>query len=1425
VQFKSPALGTVTDMSTVKARQRILNLPSALSAIHAEHSQFVTNLRSLDAAFRSKVGGMSASDVTQIRFEYTTALNGVALTTRRWIGEEIQKLPYVSRVSIDAKVQAADDASNVVIGAPKVWSTYSVHGEGIDIGIVDTGIDYLHPALGAAAFPNSKIVGGYDFVNNDADPMDDNGHGTHVAGIAAGDYGTTLRGVAYKARLWAFKVLDARGSGYYSWIVAGIEKAMDPDNDPSTPTPIKVLNFSLGTDQTFSASSPSGDALAQAVNNAVNSGIVCAVAAGNSGPYYAAIGSPGFARNALTVGATTKTDVIADFSSRGPEWYTWGLGTGMKPDVVAPGVDITSAKLGGGLIAHSGTSMATPQVAGAAALLLQLHPEWTPARIKAVLMETAHDIGEDVWTEGGGRISVADAAARTLVIEPPSLDFGMIDVSHPITDTTVTLTFSNLDSRSQTFNLSATYSQWINTPSDVSITFNPTQVTIPAGQSTPVSVRLRVNYSGLSDRSGPPLFMPLLYAARISASNASSPSKVINVPYRFVYSLGFKLIVDETPWWLQDFAIWDFNWPVLNDTIFMYDYLIVWPNNPNIMAGTFFDRKTKILKQISQAPNQTIYLSKGDSKNKITIRCLDEDGQPISLIPGGWAQLVRKKTISLATIGEFSFTLGCGRFFGCAVDTFSHLEELDLPDIDSSWVVSLSYQIYPHNGNLYVFPFTIDGPITSSMTLENDPAKFKRVNYRFDSDKAPNQTLAVGSFDGGQNLGGYWFNATEVDMGISSPYALTAYYLPRPSPNHTWGNYFLDANIPGTTNSRITTAGMNIFPPDTAVFPSYSTAANPLSVKLGFGVPQWTGKTANSSSAINLSTETYSYFVHPLWYYANPSSLNVEPVDYTLSSGSNLVSSGVLGSDWWVISRSTSWSVSAGSYRLQITSSHYKIADTSGRSTASLEIDTRRPDPNPPSITKLQIAANGNLSDEYHRDTSKITFGAGDDVAVDSASVYFQSLGGAVWSQGSLTREGSDYVVGDIPDLPGGYVSMRLRIVDNSQNAVDYKMEPAFLFYPGAPKNPPDLVSPLNGDSDQPAVVSLKWNRAFTARTYHFQFGTDSGLTNLLADDPLLSATVRRVYPLGKGVTYYWRVNAQNPQGASPFSKVCSFTTTTDTTFVMTTHNNGWNLISLPMRVKNRSRSRAFPTGASSAFVFENGAYMIADSLDYGLGYWLKFSPNDTFGVVATGAIASDTIPVYSGWNMIGSVSTAIPVGGVMSEPPGMVASNFFGFEDHYGITDSLKPGKGYWVKLSEDGQLILSAQPARAGTQPYGTGASATPRTIRILATGELPPPPPESESPAPRPAIPREFSLEQNYPNPFNPVTTIRYELPRESKVVIKVYNVLGREVVTLADGDQGPGFKSVSFDATLLSSGVYFYRLEAGRFSDTKKMLIVK
>lgn len=238
---------------------------------------------------------------------------------------------------------------------------------------------------------NQKVVGGYDFVNEDDAPMDDYGHGTHVASIAAGKPmsvtsisgggGPTptpakgpLIGVAPEGKLYAYKVLDSYGSGYSSDIIAALEKIVDSKLDSDTSNDISVANMSLGMDCLGSYDPNCGpdDLMSQAVDNAVDAGIVMVVAAGNSGASPSTIGSPGTARKAITVGAVDKSSVIALFSSRGP--VSLGGEVINKPDVVAPGVSICAAEWDSWYtdrrcvddkhISLDGTSMATPHVAG-----------------------------------------------------------------------------------------------------------------------------------------------------------------------------------------------------------------------------------------------------------------------------------------------------------------------------------------------------------------------------------------------------------------------------------------------------------------------------------------------------------------------------------------------------------------------------------------------------------------------------------------------------------------------------------------------------------------------------------------------------------------------------------------------------------------------------------------------------------------------------------------------------------------------------------------------------------------------------------------------------------------------------------------------------------------------------------------------------
>jgi subtilisin family serine protease len=220
------------------------------------------------------------------------------------------------------------------VHAPAAWP--QTQGAGVKIAVIDTGIDYTHPAL------QGKVDGGYSALTkteNPKDYMDDNGHGTHVSGTAAGSHIKGLVGAAPQARLYAVKVLDSDGSGNLSDVIDGIVWAAKNG--------MQVANLSLGA-PTDSA------AMHEAVQYATGMGVVIVAAAGNSG---GAVGFPGAYPEVVTVSASDADDKLAGFSSRGPE-----------VKFIAPGVDVISARLGGGFVSFSGTSMATPHVAGLAAL-------------------------------------------------------------------------------------------------------------------------------------------------------------------------------------------------------------------------------------------------------------------------------------------------------------------------------------------------------------------------------------------------------------------------------------------------------------------------------------------------------------------------------------------------------------------------------------------------------------------------------------------------------------------------------------------------------------------------------------------------------------------------------------------------------------------------------------------------------------------------------------------------------------------------------------------------------------------------------------------------------------------------------------------------------------------------------------------------
>lgn len=380
-----------------------------------------------------------------------------------------------------------------------------------------------------------------------------------------------------------------------------------------------------------------------------------------------------------------------------------------------------------------------------------------------------------------------------------------------------------------------------------------------------------------------------------------------------------------------------------------------------------------------------------------------------------------------------------------------------------------------------------------------------------------------------------------------------------------------------------------------------------------------------------------------------------------------------------------------------------------------------------------------------------------------------------------------------------------------------------------------------------------------------------------------------------------------------------------------------WNLVSIPVEAGDMRKIILFPSSISDAFEYQPGGYVSMETLKTGTGYWIKYPSSVTESVTGT-IVPEETLTVLVGWNMIGSISYPILSSSVTALPPTAITSDFFAYDGTLGYysEDTLKPGVGYWVKVTQYGNLVLKSasmvpkairtvvkEEDKAETKEEGFSTlvvkdkSGKERKLMFSATEEeinldryeLPPTPPDevldvrfssqrsrevaraekSEFPIrisggefplilsweegvegavievkdvsgkikkyPMEgagsvkieeenfagaklvitnrtvgAVPKEFALHQNYPNPFNPSTKIRYDVPKDARVTLTVYNVIGQEVAKLVDEVQSAGYKSVEWDTRVsdgreISSGVYFYTMKADDFVVTRKLVLIR
>ncbi|MFE4379527.1 S8 family serine peptidase [Streptomyces cyaneofuscatus] len=448
-----------------------------------------SEVRSSDGTtLRRTLSALDADAVTSAAATDSTGALWDALTRERSDGSAATT-SGIARIWLDGVRKASLDRSTGQVGAPAAWAR-SYDGTGTKIAVVDTGIDATHPDLAG------RVVAERNFSGS-PDAKDRVGHGTHVASTAAGTGAKDARfkGVAPGAQLINAKVLDDRGAGDDSGVIAGVDWAVAQGAD--------VINMSLGGPDT-----PGIDPLEAQVNKvSAEKGVLFAIAAGNNGPGLGTIASPGSADAALTVGAVDDGDAMADFSGVGPR-----TGDGaVKPDLTAPGVGITAAAATGtggqnppGYATLDGTSMATPHVAGAAAILKQKNPAWTGAQIKAALTGSAEGGSHTVFQQGAGRLAVGKAIDQTLVAEPVSVTLGTQPWPHT-DDTPVTerVTYRNNGTADVTVDLSLeapTGGDGQPAPAGF-FTLGAQRITVPAGSAAAVDLTADTRLGGTVDGS------------------------------------------------------------------------------------------------------------------------------------------------------------------------------------------------------------------------------------------------------------------------------------------------------------------------------------------------------------------------------------------------------------------------------------------------------------------------------------------------------------------------------------------------------------------------------------------------------------------------------------------------------------------------------------------------------------------------------------------------------------------------------------------------------------------------------------------------------------------------------------------------------------------------------------------------------------
>lgn len=1003
----------------------------AFQARQAKFSGDLANIyESANKAFSQRLG------LPVKKNEYFKVFYGSSLRVPKAMITEIASLPYVKKVHPDKTVKADLAESVRLIKADSVWNKFGDQGDSVVVGVIDSGIDYMHPALGGGIGRGFKVTGGYDFVNKDNDPMDDRGHGTHVAGIIAAN-SEGLKGIAPKALLMAIKVLNADGQGTESDILSGIEMAADPNGDNNPDDRLDVVNMSLGNN-----SGNPFDAMSAAVNNAVKLGITVCVSAGNSGDFetYSSIGSPACAELAITVGASDKYDRPAEFSSKGPVKRTFI----MKPEILAPGVEINSSYLGGTTGIHSGTSMSSPMIAGVCALIKHKHRSWTPEMIKSALMSTAIDLGLDPMVQGAGRISAIKAVSASSFSIPSQLNFGLDSLGTDLYERTDTLKVINQSAITQFYQVTIS-----NLPQGLTLSAGRNSFSLLPGEAGYVLIKLTADNRILLNGKEP----TYSYSGKVIISGTLDE---LIIPWTFVKSPVLILSCDR---FIDFYNIFNGT-----DSYYFYsgmksgdlytDVQFLPEGRYNILlnlTGTSSGgpEKYMILKEgldINKANN--VFISYKEADKAISFNGVDEAGRKINSL--------YKPVSNITFMNKYSGYYD--PYFSIILKDNETLKSSAMPDYISLYAGQFQNDTEgEHKVRIVNFP-SVKG-VKGDVEFTNQPAEFLKQNIRVTIPAEPEGAAVLftnGVSDMLSRFPGCWFNYTN-SAPIREKVWEGALFLNEPADSGF--SYNTNLVCIDTTNFRqiyltelfrAKSGGVMCFDMDDRpdVFHSWNNGA----MNFGDGpvYPTWFNLGAPLSS---LTPSGIRINTTPT-VYGQLKELRMFDMDhsvYTVYDEKNNVIKQETLEDF------RPFELPGGKYKYELKDNSYTAAGRFGKATLLRDIDENNTYPKSPEITSLRVLNSSGIpvsmlkrGDKGIISFSFITAKGLPDTA--ETRLYLKEHGKQDWEEIRISKRTTDSYLGLISSAEiGKYAEADSSLIDMkivSQNLgklkTEWKLEPAF---------------------------------------------------------------------------------------------------------------------------------------------------------------------------------------------------------------------------------------------------------------------------------------------------------------------------------------------------------------------------------------------